>query len=178
MPAHTIIVAVHSVLQQTAWVVCRGPRSDNIDANHRRQTSLLSLPFQAMVSLESHWDHLLLTPSAVPCVVESSPLQKQMAPAQPPQRRTPAKNLHLPPPASSGRRGRRTRQCECSLDSGTWLLHPQPQPHQPWPTSRLPLCLIHHPLCTMQPQHLPQSTQLPHSLLRDLGEPGTLSSWV
>lgn len=63
------------------------------------------------------------------------------------QRRTPPRNLHLLPPASSGRRGRRTRQCECSLDSGTWLLHPQPQPHQPWPTSRLPLCLIHHPLC-------------------------------
>lgn len=79
------MVAVHSVLQQTVWVVCRGPRSDNIDVNHRRQTSLLSLPFQAMLSLESHWDHLLLTPSAVLCVVESSPLQKQMAPAQPPQ---------------------------------------------------------------------------------------------
>lgn len=64
------------------------------------------------------------------------------------QRRTPPKNPHLPPPASSGRAGRWARQYECPLDSGTWLLHPQPQSHQPWPTSpQLPLCLIHHPLC-------------------------------
>lgn len=45
----------------------------------------LSLPLQAVLSLETpHGAHLPLTPSAVPCVVKSSPLQKQMAPAQVP----------------------------------------------------------------------------------------------
>ena len=44
----------------------------------------LSLPFQAVLSLESHRDRLPLTPSAVPCVVKSSPQLKQMAPAQAP----------------------------------------------------------------------------------------------
>lgn len=46
--------------------------------------SPLSLPFQAVLSLESPRDRQLLTPSAVPCVEQSGPLQKQMAPTQPP----------------------------------------------------------------------------------------------
>lgn len=76
--------------------LCRGPRSDHRDVSHCLQTSLPpSLPFQAVLSLESHRDHLLLTPSAVPCVVKSSPLQKQMAPAQAPLVGMSAH--HLPP---------------------------------------------------------------------------------
>lgn len=160
--------------------LCRGPGSDNrVPVIVCRPFPLpLSLPLQAVLSLETpHGAHLPLTPSAVPCVVKSSPLQKQMAPAQVPLRRTPPKSL--PPPSSNGRTGRRARQYEWPLDSGTWLLRPQPQPHRLWPTSpQLPLCLIYHPLCTMQPQHLPQPRQLPRSLLGDLGEPGTQSNWV
>lgn len=98
-----------------------------------------------------------------------------------PLQRTPPKNPHLPPPASSGRAGRRARQCKCPLDSGTWLLHPQPQSHQPWPTSHHPLCLIQqHPLCESSLPAAPcyQSTcKNQHSYITSGGyEPGTVPS--
>lgn len=67
--------------------LCRGPGSDNrVPVIVCRPFPLpLSLPLQAVLSLETpHGAHLPLTPSAVPCVVKSSPLQKQMAPAQVP----------------------------------------------------------------------------------------------
>ncbi|XP_032128307.1 LOW QUALITY PROTEIN: microtubule organization protein AKNA-like [Sapajus apella] len=119
---------------------------------------------QAVLPQETHWDHLLLIPFSVPCVVELGLPWRQMAQAQPPlgQRRPPREEKHRQLPAPSRGASRRGRHHAHPLDCGTWRLHPQHQPLRPLPTSpRCLSCLIHQPLCTMRPQDLPQPDQPP-----------------
>lgn len=124
---YIIIVTAHSVLRQAAWVVSAGDPGPitEMPIIVCRTPHPLSLPSQAVLSLESHRDHLLLTPSGVPCVVKSSPLQKQMAPAQAPLVRMSAK--HLTPVMGSARPWGCCKLCSSKIN-GTEEQHPRGMP--------------------------------------------------
>lgn len=146
---------------------------------------------QVVLSPRTHWDHLLLGPCSVPCVVKLGPPLRGLAQTQPHlhQKRPPPEEMHLQPPAPSRGASRQGRRPGRPPDCGIWQRHPQHQFLRPLPTSpRFPSCLIHQPPCTTRLWDLPQPRQpepppLPQS--RPLqpppgrpGDPGTPSSWT
>lgn len=174
--------------QATSTMFCPLRRSQKAMAQSPVPTAGPSGPrILAMLPQGTHWDHLLLIPFSVPCVVELGLPQREMVQAQPPlgQRRPPQGEKHRQLPAPSRGASRRGRRHAHPLDCGIWRLHPQHQPFRPLPTSpQFPSCLIHQPLCTMRPQDLPQPNQLlsgpPQPLPRQPGGTGIPSSftWV